>query len=736
MDIQERKKQVLEWALKYIQKGWSVFPIHAVNENGSCTCGDKDCGDVGKHPKIKLGVSGATTDESTVRQWFQLGAPLSNIGIATGANSAISVIDVDIVKKNGAQTWQVINNGFNEPETLTATTGSGGQHLIFIYNSAVKTKNDALGEGVDIRNDGGYIVAPPSIHKSGEEYKWDNWGAKIASLPAHLVPKGNAQTKGSKEGRGRKKVKWSLDQVRSMLEKIPADDRDDWRSFGIILGREFDRSDEAWGIYVEWSNKYGGQKGRNHDEIMHEAFYDLSQIKTQAHLSIATIVAKAIANGWVPKGGKIPLENFLYYAPENNFIYKPTGMFWAQQAIDSVVSMINDNGNLVRASEYLKKHNVITSTTSDPDIEDDVIEGYDNREGMIIPVVGAAMYNRYRKTMLKPGDSKKAKPFVDHVYKVFNKPGDADQFFDYMAHRVQNPGEKPRFSLLIAGEQGVGKDTAISMCYDSIGQWNVANIDPKDLEQSFNEYAAKVLVVISETANTQEMSKWAFNEKTKVLIAGQPDYMQINPKYGQKYTVRLHCGVIMTTNHMMTGIYIPEDDRRYDVIESATKREMGLEDDRTRGEYFLELWNWFNCDDGVNHIYAYLLERNIKDFSASYGQRKTEAHRLIVAAANYGDEWLIDALHKLNDPFVVSAEQLWIAVESTCNGEIKFNEYRGKVMHALRRAGYSKLTNNNASDGRWKLNGENKYTAVYFNSKVLSPEEAFKHIPTLQKGAF
>ena len=94
-----------------------------------------------------------------------------------------------------------------------------------------------------------------------------------------------------------------------MLEVIPADDRDLWRSVGIILGREFKRSDEAWQLYVEWAAKWDGQKGRGHDEIMHQCFHKLSQESSERELSLGTIVKAAMENGWVPKKGQVPKAN-------------------------------------------------------------------------------------------------------------------------------------------------------------------------------------------------------------------------------------------------------------------------------------------------------------------------------------------------------------------------------------------------------------------------------------------
>ncbi len=704
--MDEQKRITLEFAQKYAGMGWQVFPLHSITDAGLCTCGNAQCSDAGKHPRLSRGLKESTTDPAKVQEWFGAAAPLSNIGIVTGEISGLTVIDIDIGEgKFGAESWAEAIKDHGEPNTLIAQTGSGGMHVLFQYNSALKTASNILGKGVDCRNDGGYIVAAPSRHRSGGVYSWLNWGESLAILPSHLSRR--------KESRGRPRSddmyrgKYTIEQVASMLEVVPSDDRDLWRSVGIILGREFNRVDEAWSVYEDWASKTGGKKGRNHDEIMREAFYELSQLQSDKPLSIGTIVKAAIDNGWAPKSGEVPLGNFVYYGPGNNYIYRPTISYWIAAAVDAAVSPINDNGKIIKASEWLKLNQLCTSMTCDPAIEEDYVKGYDCRNGEVVSIGGAALFNSYRKPTIELGVAKMATPFLDHVHKVFNKTGDADQFLDYMAHRVQKPWEKPRFALLIAGGQGVGKDTAVEFCCPAIGVWNVANIDPAAFESSFNEYASATLVRISEAANLHEMSKWAFNERTKVLIAGSPDVCAINPKYGQKYSVRMYCGVIITTNHLASGIYIPPDDRRYDVIEASTMAEMQLASEESRRAYFSELWDWF-LDGGSTHVAAYLHERDISEFSASNGQRKTEAHKTVVAGGMAGDAWLDDILDELGQPVAVRAD--WIITRAVAVGE-KEADVKRKLANSIGRVGYVMFKNVAVKDGRWKISG--KKVTVY-----------------------
>lgn len=291
------KNDILVAATKYIKRGWFVFPLHSIGDEGHCTCGNVTCSDAGKHPRVAGGFKAATLDLSQIEKWFGADAPLSNIGIATGEISGITVIDIDIGEgKFGYESWMEATRDHGEPDTLMAQTGSGGMHVIFNYNSVLKTASNVLGKGVDSRNDGGYIVAVPSRHRSGGVYSWLNPETKIGNLPSHLSRR--KETRGRPRKDDMYKGKYSIEQVTAMLEHVPSDDRDLWRSVGIILGREFNRAEPAWELYIEWSDKDGGKKGRNHDEIMHEAFYDISQQFSENQLSIGTIVKAAVDNGW------------------------------------------------------------------------------------------------------------------------------------------------------------------------------------------------------------------------------------------------------------------------------------------------------------------------------------------------------------------------------------------------------------------------------------------------------
>ncbi|MFA5921625.1 MAG: bifunctional DNA primase/polymerase [Methylococcaceae bacterium] len=294
-------------ALVYRRMGWYIFPVHSVDDKGDCTCGK--CGKEGraaKHPVTEHGLNEASIDPNQINEWFgNRSIHRRNIGIRTGIKSGITVIDVDIAEgKLGAETWATLIEGHGEPDTLMAETGSGGMHFVFKYSSSLPTGTNVLGENIDVRNDGGYIIVEPSLHKSGGSYSWiTDFNADLAYLPAYLSHKVEKHVKKHPNSKANdsKRPSYTLDEVESMLEVIPSDDRTIWRSIGIILGRVFGDSDEdsAWELYNEWSDKWGGKKDNMHDKIMHEAFYVLSKKGSENELSIGTIVKLAKDHGWI-----------------------------------------------------------------------------------------------------------------------------------------------------------------------------------------------------------------------------------------------------------------------------------------------------------------------------------------------------------------------------------------------------------------------------------------------------
>lgn len=117
-------------ALFYASLGWLVFPCWWI-AHGSCACGGRKGCSPGKHPMTPGGLKSATTDPDQIRAWW--GRCLdANIGIRTGPESGIWVLDVDGEK--GSSDLARLESKYGPlPETLVAETGGGGRHYFFAW---------------------------------------------------------------------------------------------------------------------------------------------------------------------------------------------------------------------------------------------------------------------------------------------------------------------------------------------------------------------------------------------------------------------------------------------------------------------------------------------------------------------------------------------------------------------------------------------------------------------------
>ncbi len=134
---------VLRAALTYAGEGVPVFP----------------CKPGGKEPLTKHGFHDASTDASKITAWWDRW-PEANIGIPAGERSGILALDVD--QPAGLDALEAEHGKL--PATRTNLTGSGGTHYLFTYPAGEEIRNSAgkLATGLDVRGEGGYIIAPPS----------------------------------------------------------------------------------------------------------------------------------------------------------------------------------------------------------------------------------------------------------------------------------------------------------------------------------------------------------------------------------------------------------------------------------------------------------------------------------------------------------------------------------------------------------------------------------------------
>lgn len=159
-------------ALDYAKRGLAVFPL-AEREKAPCIAG---------------GFKNATTDPEQIIQFWRH-RPNANIGIATGGMSGgLVVVDCDYDEMRGedgmrtVRSWEAANGEF--PDGACVSTPRGGEHIYLLSDEPFDCSVNSE-DGVDIRADGGYVVAPPSIHPNGGMYEWD------MDIEDYGIPKAN-----------------------------------------------------------------------------------------------------------------------------------------------------------------------------------------------------------------------------------------------------------------------------------------------------------------------------------------------------------------------------------------------------------------------------------------------------------------------------------------------------------------------------------------------------------------
>jgi hypothetical protein len=162
-------------ALDYAARGWQVFPLKQRT----------------KLPATGRGFYDATTNPETLRRWFRE-FPY-NIGIRTGIASGVFAVDVD--GNQGAVSLHEIETKHGSlPPTLVSTTGKG-RHFWFKTTSPISCSTSKIGDGIDVRGDGGYVVAPPSVHPNGAVYRWVDDSIPPATAPDWLIDLARARPK-------------------------------------------------------------------------------------------------------------------------------------------------------------------------------------------------------------------------------------------------------------------------------------------------------------------------------------------------------------------------------------------------------------------------------------------------------------------------------------------------------------------------------------------------------------
>ena len=152
-----KKPRADEAAQGYLARGWSVIPV----QQG------------GKRPLVNWEpYQHRRPEEKEILGWFRRW-PNANLAIVTGKLSELIVLDVD-PRHGGDDSLSDLEHRFGGlPQTVEAISGGGGRHIYFAHPGGTLRNRVGLAPGIDLRGDGGMIIAPPSVHPNGRRYEWE-----------------------------------------------------------------------------------------------------------------------------------------------------------------------------------------------------------------------------------------------------------------------------------------------------------------------------------------------------------------------------------------------------------------------------------------------------------------------------------------------------------------------------------------------------------------------------------
>ena len=269
-----KQNQVLQMALQYAELGWHVLPVR------------KDS----KAPATRYGVKDATNDLDEIRRTFSQGE--FNIGVAAGV-SGFSVLDID-PRNGGDETLKDLEREHGRlPKTFIVHTGGGGTHYYFRVPEGRKLQNF---KGIDGKNHGGYVVAPPSIHPdTGKAYEWDDFlhpfdgKTKIADAPEWLL-KQTGKSMEAPRNTGGDLSPEIVKEIKSALAVLdPNCSHDEWVAIGMAI---HSTGADLFDIWDEWS-----QDGDTYDAIDIEKAW--ASFGKERGRTLELLFYKAENRGWV-----------------------------------------------------------------------------------------------------------------------------------------------------------------------------------------------------------------------------------------------------------------------------------------------------------------------------------------------------------------------------------------------------------------------------------------------------
>lgn len=555
----------LKQALSLAEQGFYIFP----------------CKEGGKVPAVKNFFNEATREEGKIESWFK--NKNHNIGILTsrfGDKEALVVVDID--NKNGKAGYTEIirleMEGFELLPSFEQYTPSGGKHILYKAPHACRQGVNVLGEGIDIRSGGGYIVGPSS-EIEGKKYTIINNGAGLRTAPDWLINKlGMCKTKKAKSSapvvavdslRALKRAKDYLKTAPVAIEgqsgdaityKVAANIKD----FGCTKDQAIDLMISEWNYRCSpcWSYDDICKK------VNHAFLYGQEKPGINAPEAVfATIEDRELANNNLH-----PIEEL-----NKQYAFIKDGAFILQETTDA-----KGRFTTLRLSpndmHYWFANKTITIGQKKTPISKVWINSPKRREYDAVTFspmnrVPSHFYNLWRGFSVEPAEKSSHRAvdlFLEHALNNVCG-GDSEAYkwlIGYFAHLIQRPYEKPLVALVLTGLKGTGKNALIERVGYLLGDHFMVADDERYLIGNFNSHFESNLFFVLDEAS------WAGDKraegKLKGLITGSKH--TIERKGSEPYTVDNLTRVAIIGNEKWL-VPASQDERRFAVFRVGEGRK-------------------------------------------------------------------------------------------------------------------------------------------------------------------